>query len=212
MDTKKLLLIFIPALIFIMFGFAFRVYQYAPARPAKKTAEEAKKPDLVPLLPEDPISGDKKAPITIIAFEDLACSSCRNQSVLFQQLLDQNQGKIKIIWKLFPVITFPYDSKLAHTYAFCAHEQNKFYAFKDAAFANAETLSQTMLTTIATNINLNEKKLATCLASGRPELYQQKTQAIGKLLNIQAVPAVFVNNKQIQNAQTLEQWKALLAL
>lgn len=204
-----MLFVFIPALVFLLLGLAFRIHQYTPLSSDDKK-EETKIPDLVPLLAEDPIQGEKKAPITIVAFEDLACPGCRAQSEMFEELIKEYPGKIKIIWKLLNVTTFPHDTELAHRYAFCAHEQGKFLAFKEGAFANTTNLSKTTLDIIAKNIELNQSKLSTCLASERSSQYQEKTKAIAKLLNIQSVPALFMNNKQISTPPTLEQWKVLL--
>ncbi len=212
MDTKKLLLIFIPALLFVLLGFAFRVYQYEPLIPNKKNTQEEKKLDLVPLLAEDPIIGEKKAPITIVAFEDLACGGCRAQSEIFDALIAQYPGKIKIIWKLLNVTTFPHNTELAHDYAFCAHEQGKFVEFKKAAFANSTNLSENILKTIVSSSGLNEKKFLACLATDRPKQYREKNHAIASLLHIQAVPALFMDNKQIQTPATIEHWKTLLNL
>lgn len=212
MDTKKILLIFVPALIFILLGFAFRVHQYEPLTPNKKNVKQEKKLDLIPLLAEDPVTGDRKAPITIVAFEDLACGGCRAQSDMFDTLIAENPGHIKIIWKLLNVTTFPHNTELAHDYAFCANEQGKFIEFKQAAFANSTNLSESTLKTIAATSGLNQKKLESCLGSERPKQYREKNRAIANLLNIQSVPALFMDNKQIQTPATIEHWKALLTL
>lgn len=209
MDIRKMLFVFIPALVFLLLGLAFRIHQYTPLS-SNKIKEETKIPDLVPLLAEDPIQGERKAPITVVAFEDLACAGCKIQAAMFDELLKEYPGQIKIIWKLLNVTTFPHDTELAHNYAFCAHEQGKFLAFKDGAFANITNLSKATLDVIAKNTELNQSKLSACLASDRPTQYQEKTKAIAKMLHIQSVPALFMNNKQISTPPTLDQWKALL--
>ncbi len=203
-----MLSIFIPALVFLFLGVAFRIHQYTPLSSNEK--KETTIPDLVPLLAEDPVEGDRKSPITVVAFEDLACPGCKIQSEIFNQLVTEYPGQIKIIWKLLNVTTFPHDTALAHSYAFCAYEQGKFLEFKDIAFANTNNLSKTTLALLAENIELNQKKLEACLLSDRPEQYQEKTKAIAKMLNIQSVPALFMNNKQISTPPTIDQWRTLL--
>lgn len=214
MDTKKIVIIFVPALLVAAIGLFIRIVQYEPLFPERPDEDTDQPSELftIPIYPEDPIIGDKKAPITIIAFEDFACSACKEQAYIFDQLQEQYPKKIKIIWKGLPVSTFPYPAERAHTYAYCAHEQGEFEIFKQFAFTNNENLSDAILQNIATTIELKEKKLTTCLTNLETENYIQKTQQIAQVLNVQAVPTFFIDNIQIDHPTTLEGWKSYLNL
>ncbi len=213
-DTKKILLIFLPALLIAAVSLFIRVIQYEPLFPERPDENDEQQSELfiIPIYPEDPIIGDKKSPITIVAFEDFACAACKEQSYIFDQLQEQYPNKIKIIWKGLPVSTFPYPSEQAHTYAHCAHEQGEFEAFKQYAFTNSENLSDAILQNIATNIELKDSKLTACLSDIATENYIQKTQQIAQVLNVRAVPTFFINNIQIDHPTTLEGWKTYLNL
>jgi len=126
--------------------------------------------------------------------------------------LQKHPGKIKIIWKGLPVSEFPYSSTPAHHYAYCANLQNKFDEFKELAFTNSDNLSSNTLTSISGNMGLDTEKLQTCLESTDVELYTQNTQQIAQILNVQAVPTFFIDNKQIQNPTNEAGWEALLNL
>ena len=210
--TKTLILIFIPALLIAGFALFIRVIQYEPLYPKVSSIKNNNNNFTIPIYPEDPIIGNKKAPLTIIAFEDFACPGCRLQFTLLEKLLEKHPSKLKIIWKGLPVSQFPQPSETAHNYAFCANEQEKFTEFYKFAFTNNTNLSEEVLNIIIGQIDLNQKKFDTCLESNRAQIHIDKTEQLGMVLNIQAVPTVFIKNKQVESPTTLEGWETLLKL
>ncbi|MFH1946675.1 MAG: thioredoxin domain-containing protein [Candidatus Magasanikbacteria bacterium] len=211
--TKTLILIFIPALLIAGFALFIRVIQYEPLYPKiTNTLKNNGNNFTVPIYPEDPIIGNKKAPQTIIVFEDFACEGCNIQFTLLEQIMTKYPNKLKIIWKGLPVSQFPYSSELAHRYSLCANEQDKFTEFYKFAFTNGDNLSEEILNIINEQIDINPKKLATCLESGRADSHISKTEQLGMVLNIQAVPTIFINNKQVESPSTVEGWETLLNL
>ncbi|MFA4830592.1 MAG: DsbA family protein [Patescibacteria group bacterium] len=214
--TRHILFILLPAILIVAFALFVRALQYEPLQPKKTEEKETVEPKTaklqIPISPDDPIMGGKKAPITLIAFEDLACGHCAEQDAIFKELLAKHPNKIKIIWKPLPVIFLPYPSGTAHKYAFCANKQNKFEEFKTIAFSNQMELSPNILSAIAEQINLNPEILQSCLESGEVASYLETTKQLGIALNIQSVPAIFFNNVQIENQTTVTGWKTLLQL
>ncbi|MEK7084106.1 MAG: thioredoxin domain-containing protein, partial [Patescibacteria group bacterium] len=127
LKTRHIIFIFLPAILIAGFALFIQIVQY-------RSANEAENPETasiqIPVFPDDPILGDKKAGITVIAFEDFGCPGCKDQSDIFNELLDKYPGKIKIIWKGLPVTRFPFSTRRTNEYAFCANRQGKFSAFK----------------------------------------------------------------------------------
>lgn len=213
MITKKqLLTIFIPALFIVGLALFVRISQYDPLYPkeVEKTDEEITA--IIPIFPGEPILGNKKATITLIAFEDLGCESCAYQSSLLEELLVKHPGKVKIIWKPLTVTRFPISTERAHAYAICANEQEKFPEFQKIAFTNGQNLNEDILKLISEEIELNQKKLDKCLVSGMPTQLAEQVELVATILNIQAVPAFFLNNKQIITPQNLEEWELALGI
>ncbi len=212
--SKTLLLVFIPAIIIACFALFIRVIQYQPLYPK---VENYNSPSIsgnitIPIYPEDPIIGNKKASKTIMTFEDFACEGCKIQFTLLEQLLLKYPNKIKIIWKGLPVSKFPHPSEIVHQYAFCANEQGKFVDFQKLAFTNNDNLSTEILNIIISQIDIKQSKFENCLASENPNDHIEKTEQLGMLLNIQSVPTIFIENKQVEAPTTLEGWESLLKL
>ena len=156
--------------------------------------------------------GDKKAPITLIAFEDFGCDHCKQQFAIFDELLTTYPGKIKIVWKGLPVTRFPVDTRLSHAYSYCMNQHNKFDQFKRLAFANSTNLTRNTLNTIVTELGIDPLIIETCMQSDEPETHLKQVEAIARTLNIQAVPAIFKDGVQLHAPGSAIEWAELLEL
>lgn len=212
MKIKNLLLIFIPAILIATLALFIRFIQYEPLLPDETEIKTTNSGFQIPLYPDDPIIGNKKAPLTLIVFEDFGCAGCQSQSTLLDTLMKKYPDKIKVVWKGIVATEFPFSTKLAHQYGFCANKQNKFKEFSQLAFTNGENLSQAILDMINKEIKLDEEKFTTCLNSDEALAYLTKNEQLGLALNIQSVPTFFLNNKQINPPAILEGWEAVLGL
>lgn len=211
-QNSKLLLIFIPALLLMGLALFIRVTQYEPLIPSPESLAKQNAFRL-PILPTDPILGPKNAPKTIISFEDYACESCQFQYELLNQLREKHPNDVKIVFKGLPVATFPFDSRVAHAYGFCAEQQGEFELFASYAFTNGSNLSESILDTIVSQVEgLDPQVMQRCIDSELPEQHISATEQIAASVQLQAVPTFFVNNAQIQVPESLEEWETVLGL
>ncbi|MCF6276764.1 MAG: DsbA family protein [Candidatus Magasanikbacteria bacterium] len=204
--TRHLFLVFIPAIAVVSFALFVRIVQYEPVYDRNKPLDIPRQ--MAQLFPEDPILGNKKSPITLVAFEDFSCPACSTQSKMLDDILLQYPNSIKIIWKSIST----HKSELANNYAYCANKQRKFAEFKNLAFANQNNLNIDILNIISETIELNETKLNKCLASGEAEIYNQKNRDLATILHVQAVPTFFLNDVQLQTPKSRDEWKNVLGL
>jgi len=208
--THHLIFLLIPAFLILALAWFVHIIRYQPLNPPEEKQKTNTAEAIIPIMPADPILGKKNAPITIIAFEDFGCEGCKYQSSLLEQLLQKYPDKVKIVWKGVAVVSFPYPTKPAHQYAYCAGKQHKFSEFKDLAFANSDALSPENLTAIAESVKLNKDQLTACLSAAETKEYVEQTENIARFFNIQAVPTFFTGNQQVINPTTLEGWEALI--
>jgi protein-disulfide isomerase len=216
MKNKHLYLAFIPAILLVSIAFLVRIYQYEPLNHIidlsgsdKTNLEDS---SFIPVFLDDPILGDKKAPITIIAFEDFSCNACKTQSMLLTELLNTYPKKIKVIWKGLPSTGFQNSTELAHEYAYCASKQNKFDEFNQYAFTNSKNLDEKTLDIIIEQIEANSKKIKNCLKTEEPKSYLTRSKQVALAVNVQSLPTLFVNDEQIQSPHTIEEWISILKL
>lgn len=126
-------------------------------------------------IDDDPILGDKNAPVTIIEFSDYECPFCkRHFEQTHAQLIKSyvDTGKVKIVFRDFPLAFHePMASKEAVA-ANCAREQGgdkKYYEFHDEIFkrttSNGNGLDDAKIQTIATDLKLNIGSFTSCLSN-----------------------------------------------
>lgn len=128
---------------------------------------------------DDPVLGDKNAPVTIIEFSDYECPFCKRH---FDETLPQliqnyvDTGKVKIVFRDLPLSFHDPMATKEAVAANCAREQggdSKYFQYHDEIFtrtiSNGNGLSEADLTTIATDLGLNLNSFNTCLADPAQE-------------------------------------------
>lgn len=211
MSVRTFTLLFLPAILIVSLFIGIRIFQYNQLTKLSQPPEEAVL-DIIPLLAADPILGNKRAPITIVTFEDLGCSGCRTQDGLLTNLIQKHPDKVKVVWKSLSVTSLPHPTQTAHAYAYCAHQQKQFEAFKREAFVNQLDLSGATLDALVTDLELDEAAMSNCLASGEAQAYEAQNEAIARSLQIQSVPAIFIDNTQITPPTSVVEWERTLGL
>ena len=144
-----------------------------------------------------------------ITFADLGCEPCREELIIFFELVKKYPNQVKIVWKGLPVTRFPRSSEPAHAYAYCANKEQRLTLFVGSLLAT-ETLDAATLESAASNAGLQSERWQECLNSEAPKTYQKKVEALATALRISAVPAVFYNGEQIREPETVEGWEELL--
>ena len=140
----------------------------------KQAAAQPQQPTKgVASVDDDPVLGDKDAPVTIIEFSDYESPFCKRHfdetlPKLIQNYVDT--GKVKIVFRDLPLSFHdPMATKEAIA-ANCAGEQGgdaKYFQYHDEIFtrtiSNGNGLSENDLTTIAVDTGLNISSFNSCL-------------------------------------------------
>lgn len=164
----------------------------------------------IPLYESDPIIGNRGADITIVAFEDFLCESCRFQHTLLRQLLAEYPTRIKIVWKDLSITTIPQSSELIHVFGYCMNQQGRFESFTQAMFENYIDVNQSNLETITRELGANMNQLSQCLTDGEAYAHLDKNKSLARALQIQSVPTFFVDDVQIVAPKTFSEWQQVL--
>lgn len=207
--TTKLILLFLPIFFLLALALFIRIAQYEPLYPDNALVDNTIAFN-IPILPTDPVIGNPKAAKTVIVFEDFGCEACKRHQDMLETLQEENPNAFKIIWKGLPVVRVPYETRPAHIYAFCAHNQGQFDAFKQSAFSQYSNLSEETLLSIVNNLDISKNKFDRCLNETAAEQSIQITESIAGAIGIQAVPSFFLNNKQIEPPSSIFEWRQLL--
>jgi len=169
----------------------------------------AYQPPRVAVAAEGPAKGPADAPITIVEFSDFECPFCSKGEEVIQQVLAKYPGKIKLVYRDFPLPFHSHAQKAAEA-AHCAGEQGKYWEMHGKLFANQKALDEASLKGYAKEIGVDEAKFGKCLASGEKAKDVEANKKAGEAVGVTGTPAFFVNGMLLNGAQPLDAFTALI--
>lgn len=193
-----------------------------------KNQQAPTEPNLQPIsvsMDDDPIRGDQDAPITIVEFSDFQCPYCaRFQIQTLPLILEQyvDTGKVKFVFRDFPIQNSHPNAMPAAVASECAHEQDKYWQYHDALFENQGVWNKVELTSaitifkeFATKLDLNQDQFDSCLDSGKYIKEISNDLKDGKSYGVTGTPGFFIGNEEIgfvkiNGAQPFEAFKSII--
>ncbi|HEY0714239.1 MAG TPA: thioredoxin domain-containing protein, partial [Polyangia bacterium] len=140
----------------------------APAAPAAQ-AEPTPETDQTVFKVDpgkSPSRGPKNAPITLVLYSDFQCPFCSRVEPTITQLEKEYPGKIRIVWKDFP-LGFHQNARPAAVAARVAGEQGKFWEMHKKLFEHQTALDRPSLEKYAQEIGVDVSKLKAALDSNK---------------------------------------------
>jgi protein-disulfide isomerase len=164
----------------------------------------------IPVTSDDPVWGNRGAPVTIVTFSDFQCPFCsRVEPTLDQVKTTYGPDKVRIIWKNQPL---PFHDKAkpaaeAAQVVFQLKGSEAFWKFHDTAFKNQAQLSPESYEkwAVASGVDLAAFKAAyaTHNAAKKVEADQQIANKVGA----NGTPAFRINGVELSGAQPFDKFK-----
>jgi protein-disulfide isomerase len=164
----------------------------------------------VDMAGDDPSRGPADAPVTMVEFSDFQCPFCARAMATLKKLDEAYPGKIRLVYRDFPIVQIHPHSARASEAAGCARDQGKFWAMHDAIFGHQDKLEDADLKKNAADIGLDAAQFAQCLDSGRHRPEWEKDAADGERYGISSTPAFFINGRLLVGAQPYENFARLI--
>ncbi len=142
----------------------------------KKVAAESSLPSIDPVSAADQTLGEKKAPITLLMYEDFQCPFCERFFNDAEKTIRSKyipSGKVLFVYRDYPIIG-PESIRAAEA-ARCAGEQEKFWQYHDYLYErqgkieNGGTFSDPNLKAFAKDLGLDTNSFNQCLDSNKYE-------------------------------------------
>jgi protein-disulfide isomerase len=155
-----------------------------------------------------PFKGAADAPVTIALFTDFQCPYCARILPLLNQVLEKYQGKVKLVFKNFPLSTHQFARKAAAA-ALAAGKQGKFWELHDRLFQNYNRLNDQVVQEQAKELGLDLQKFDKDMAD--PQIMQVINQDLqdGAKAGVRGTPTLFVNGSLLRNTN-LEGFQAAI--
>lgn len=160
---------------------------------------------------DNPALGPADAPITLIEFSDYECPFCaRWHQQVYQRLMKEYEGKIRFVYRDFPLENIHPNAVPAAIAAHCAGEQGAYFPFHDALFSYELGLNREAYLTYAERLGLDVTAFQTCLDEARYAEKVRDNLNYGLSLGVSSTPTFFVNGLIIIGAQPFEVFKQVI--
>lgn len=162
-----------------------------------------------------PSLGPEDAPVTIVEFSDFQCPYCtRWHEETYQRLLDAYPGKIRFVYRNFP-LSFHQNAMMSAQAALCAGEQDQYWAYHDKLFEQKDLVNNAEGTTLdvatyvgfASQLDVDATAFEACLNSDK---YREQVEADVAFANglptengepaVSGTPTFFINGRRLVGA------------
>jgi protein-disulfide isomerase len=148
-----------------------------------------------------PVYGAADAPVTVVEFSDLQCPHCKEAHPALEKLMAENKN-VRVVFQSFPLPMHEWAAKAAD-YADCVSRSSNdaFWKFvkgvyetqSDITGANADE----KLTALANTSGVKGADIALCAAKPETTTRIEKSIALGKSLDVDSTPTLFINGRKV---------------
>jgi len=161
-----------------------------------------------------PSLGDPKAAVTLVEYSDFECPVCRSLHDVLRGMLPNYAGKVRVVFKDFPIEQLHPWARTAAIAGRCAYQQDPkaFWKMYDFIYDNQDVISAanawTKMMDYAGQSGLDNVAFKTCMASPEAGEAVNASRANGQQLDVNSTPTVFVNGRRLVGADQhlLEQY------
>lgn len=162
-------------------------------------------------LDDDPAIGTENAPITIVEFSDYQCPFCaRWHQQVYPDLMKAYEGKIKFVYRDFPLYSIHPQAEAAAIAANCAGDQNSYWLYHELLFNGGKDLGRETFIDYAGQIGIDSDAFTKCIDEERSKDEISKDYSYASSLGVSSTPTFFVNGIAVVGAQPIEVFKQVI--
>jgi len=157
-----------------------------------------------PVGERDHILGPADAPVTLVEYGDLECPYCRQVNPVIRELRRRLGGRVRYVFRHFPIRTAHVHAQLAAEATEAAGAQGKFWEMQDFILEHQEALDQSHLIEYAAELELDVKRFEQEL---NEHIYADRVKEDfhnGVRSGVNGTPSFFINGTRYDGAWDLE--------
>ena len=162
---------------------------------------------------DDLVIGDINAPVTIIEYSDFECPYCaRFYNGAYQEIKTKyvDTGKVKIIYKDFPLTRIHPNAQKAGEAVHCSMEQGKGLEMHDRIFETSASPTVDNLKKWAVEIGLNSAEFDECLDSDKYAEEVLADQQEGVEAGVTGTPSFIINGQSLSGARPFADFERII--
>ncbi len=166
----------------------------------------------VPVTDQQPAKGPDDALVTIVEFSEFQCPFCARVLPTTQRILDEYEGKVRVVWRNNPLPMHPNAVPAAQVAmeAFRQGGDDKFWKMHDLLFQNQRELTREKLEQLAQQVGLDMAGVRRALDSNTHQQLIQADQQLAQQIGAGGTPNFFINGRQLTGAQPFEAFKSVI--
>jgi protein-disulfide isomerase len=160
------------------------------------------------ILQNQPETGPKNAPVTIVEFADLECPTCAHaHEFLEKTVLPMYQGKLRVIFKEFPleIHEFAMPAAIANQCAYRINQED-YLPYRTLIFQHQgefeaikanQSAVRDLLLNLGQQAGIDKVQLAGCMESKASLPLIEANKKEGKSLDVNSTPTFFINGRTL---------------
>ena len=160
------------------------------------------------LAAADHVLGDDHAKLTLLEYGDYECPACIQLEPLMQQLVATHGGRLRLVYRHFPLMEVHPNAELAAEAAEAAAAQGRFWPMHHLLLSQGHHLTPKALAAHAQSLGLDMNRFNAEMAD---HIYTQRVQEhrrAGEASGLRATPAVFLNGQPVDVSFGFEKLEA----
>jgi protein-disulfide isomerase len=148
-------------------------------------------------IDDDYIKGRADARLTLIEFSDFQCPFCERFFRETLPLIEKDYiqtGKVRMVYRDFPMAGIHKDAQKAAEAAQCAGEQGKYWEMHDMIFRNHKSMGVADLKKHARGLGLSADQFEKCVDSGKYAEEVKNDLVDGRTIGVDGTPTFFVGH------------------
>jgi 2-hydroxychromene-2-carboxylate isomerase len=145
----------------------------------------------------DHVLGDVHAKLTMLEYGDYECPACIQAEPLMQHLVKVHRGRLRLVFRHFPLMDVHPNAELVAEAAEAAAAQGRFWPMHHLLFAQVHHLAPSALAGYAQSLGLDMNRFN---AEMGDRIYTQRVQehrCAGERSGLRATPAMFLNGRAV---------------
>lgn len=176
--------------------------------PVVQASSDALRDSLI--RPDSHVTGNPAAALTVVEFGDFQCPACGNEEPVVREILQKYGGRIRFIFRQFPLVQIHGDAMRAAEASECAAGQGKFWQAEQKLYENQTDLTEPALNRYAAELGLDQARFSQCLSDHLTAPTVRRDLADGLALGIDRTPTFFVGQQKFAEPIPLAEFSQLL--
>ena len=158
-------------------------------------------------IDDSPTRGNSSAPIVMVEFADFTCPHCQALAPSLDKFVDDHKNDIRFVYKFMPLNGTGHErAEPAARAAWAAGLQGKFWEMHQKLFSHPDGLEQNDFETYAKDLGLDLPKFRTDMQAPTTANKIEADRKLGDTLDVRGTPTIFINGREYDKSQSLDDW------